>query len=182
MPLGTAAQSSNLTTKKGIFTLDGFWDMGINTLKLNYIFWAMVEGSRYTHSFSRDIFPYVNEKQGKINSDCPENIYPCCDTSATSVTIHENTFTQPKSFEVFVKIKCNRVDFTIVNPNNPNDFYLTVFNIKGRKVWSYALSEAMKGYHCITWNANDQKVANGLYIVAVKSDHQQISRKFIIVR
>ena len=78
MPLGVAVQPPNFTHMKGIFTLDAFWDMGVNTLKLNYIFWAAVEGKNFTHSFSRDIVPYVNKKSGKINTDCPENLGNCC--------------------------------------------------------------------------------------------------------
>jgi hypothetical protein len=78
MPFGMAVQSPNFTHKKGVFTLDAFWDMGIRTLKLNYIFWNSVEGKQFTHSFSRDIAPYIKKKSGKINTVCPENIAPCC--------------------------------------------------------------------------------------------------------
>lgn len=78
MPLGVAVQLENFTRKKGIFTLDDFWNMGVITLKLNYIFWAAVEGKKYTHSFSKDIATYVKKKSGKINSECPENLSNCC--------------------------------------------------------------------------------------------------------
>lgn len=78
MPFGMAVQSPNFTRKKGIFSLDDFWDMGVNTLRLNYIFWAAVEGRNYTHSFARDIAPYVRKKSGKINTQCPENLAVCC--------------------------------------------------------------------------------------------------------
>lgn len=78
MPFGMAVQTPNFTRKKGIFTLDAFWDMGIRTLKLNYIFWSSVEEKWFTHSFSKDIVPYIEKKSGKINTGCPENIAPCC--------------------------------------------------------------------------------------------------------
>lgn len=78
MPLGVAVQLPNFTHKKGIFSLDDFWEMGVNTLKLNYIFWAAVEGRQFTHSFSKDIVPYVKKKSGGINSVCPENLGKCC--------------------------------------------------------------------------------------------------------
>jgi len=78
MPLGTAVQTPNLMrddiNKKGHFTLDGFWDMGLNTLKLNYIFWAFVEQPWYKFSFTNDILPYINEREGNINDDYPENM------------------------------------------------------------------------------------------------------------
>lgn len=78
MPLGVAVQQPELTRKWGIFTLDAFWDMGINTLKLNYIFWLSMDWRKLTHSFSRDITPYIKKKEGKINSQCPENLALCC--------------------------------------------------------------------------------------------------------
>lgn len=78
IPLGCAVQLANFTRKKGVFTLDAFWNMGIHTLKLNYIFWASVEWKKFTHSFSRDIAPYVKKKNGKINTQCPDKITPCC--------------------------------------------------------------------------------------------------------
>lgn len=101
VPLGTAVQSENLVRpewydeyctlypentricvkdkygnyvrRKGNFTLDGFWDMGLNTLKLNYIFWQDVKGDRYKFQFKEDILPYINERDGKINNNCSEN-------------------------------------------------------------------------------------------------------------
>jgi len=77
MPLGAAVQTPNLLkdekNEKGIFTLNDFWDMGLNTLKLNYIFWSFVEQPWYKFSFTNDILPYINEKDGKINDACPEN-------------------------------------------------------------------------------------------------------------
>ncbi|MBU1289796.1 hypothetical protein KKG85_00940 [Patescibacteria group bacterium] len=78
MPLGVAVQTPNLMkderNKKGIFTLDGFWDMGLNTLKLNYIFWSFVEQPWHKFSFTNDILPYINEREGEINDGCPENM------------------------------------------------------------------------------------------------------------
>ena len=75
MPLGIAVETPNLLkdNEKGDFTLDGFWDMGLNTLELNYIFWAFVEEKRFKFSFSEDILPYINEREGEINDACPEN-------------------------------------------------------------------------------------------------------------
>ena len=78
MPLGAAVQLPNFTRKNGNFDLDKFWEMGLNTLKLNYIFWALVEGRQYTHSFRRDIEPYIKNKDGEINDKCPENLIKCC--------------------------------------------------------------------------------------------------------
>ena len=75
MPLCIAVETPNLLkeNEKGDFTLDGFWDMGLNTLFVNYIFWAFVEEQRFTFSFSEDILPYINEREGEINDACPEN-------------------------------------------------------------------------------------------------------------
>lgn len=99
IPLGTAVQSENLVRpewflgecrmhpfnaickkdkygnyekRKGDFTLEGFWHMGVNTLKLNYIFWASVEDKKYKYRFRNDILPFINAKGGKINDECPD--------------------------------------------------------------------------------------------------------------
>jgi hypothetical protein len=47
--------------------------MGLNTLKLNYIFWSFVEQPWHKFNFTDDILPYINEREGKINDGCPEN-------------------------------------------------------------------------------------------------------------
>ncbi|OGF48107.1 MAG: hypothetical protein A2231_09055 [Candidatus Firestonebacteria bacterium RIFOXYA2_FULL_40_8] len=64
----------NYEKRKGDFTLDGFWDMGLNTLKVNYIFWCYVEESRYKFRFMEDILPYINKHKGEINETCPKNV------------------------------------------------------------------------------------------------------------
>ena len=74
MPLGAAVQTPEFGGKVGTFTLDELYNMGVNTLKLNYMFWIRVEGPKHSHSFTRDILPYINGKKGRTNSDCPENI------------------------------------------------------------------------------------------------------------
>ena len=74
MPLGTAVQRPNFTKKKGVFTMEGFWNMAIDTLRLNYVFWADVEGREFTHSFSKDIAPYIKNKNCHINKGWPENL------------------------------------------------------------------------------------------------------------
>lgn len=77
MPLGTAVQTPNLMkdekNTKGNFTLDSFWDMGLNTLELNYIFWSFVEEPYHKFSFTNDVLPYINERGGEINDNCPAN-------------------------------------------------------------------------------------------------------------
>jgi hypothetical protein len=74
MPLGAAVQTPSFGGKEGTFTLDELYDTGVNVLMLNYIFWIRVEGDRYSHSFTKDILPFIEEKKGHINTDAPENI------------------------------------------------------------------------------------------------------------
>ncbi|MBM4019760.1 MAG: hypothetical protein FJ288_15805 [Planctomycetes bacterium] len=76
MPLGTAVQTPSFGGKEGRFTLDELYAMGTQTLKLNYMFWIRVEGANYSHSFTRDILPFINARKGAINADRPENLRP----------------------------------------------------------------------------------------------------------
>jgi len=75
IPLGVGVQYPNLVknSHKGNFTLDGFWDMGLNTLKLNYIYWGYYDENWMKFKFMDDILPYINERNGEINDECPEN-------------------------------------------------------------------------------------------------------------
>lgn len=50
--------------------------MGVHKLRLNYMFWIRVEGPNYSHSFTRDILPFINAKNGAINTERPENTQP----------------------------------------------------------------------------------------------------------
>ncbi len=76
MPLASAVQPPNLikNSPKGNFTMDGFWRMGLDTLRLNYIFWGGVKGSRYQFQFITDILPYIRAQGFQINKAYPENI------------------------------------------------------------------------------------------------------------
>jgi hypothetical protein len=55
----------------GKLTPEGIYDMGVNALKLNYIFWGVVEGSGKNFTFARDVLPYLNRVRGKINTRLP---------------------------------------------------------------------------------------------------------------
>jgi hypothetical protein len=74
MPLGAAVQTPSFGGKEGTFKLEELYDTGVNILRLNYIFWIRVEGERYSHSFTKDILPFIEGKRGHINADAPENI------------------------------------------------------------------------------------------------------------
>jgi len=76
MPFGTAIQTPSLGGKEGTFTMDQLYNMGVDTLNLNYMFWIESDGG--TPKFTTDIIPYIDGKNGLTNTECPENIKPCC--------------------------------------------------------------------------------------------------------
>jgi len=78
IPLGSAVQKPNLlvNNKKGNFTLEGFWDMGLQELQLNYIFWGGTTGPECKFTFVEDILPFINAREGKINEGCPASRLP----------------------------------------------------------------------------------------------------------
>lgn len=60
----------------GTLTTEGIYDMGVNTLKLNYIFWGVCDWKNTNFTFSRDVIPYIKYMKGKINTKCPVNLKP----------------------------------------------------------------------------------------------------------
>jgi hypothetical protein len=80
IPLAADVQAPELKPQSslGNFTLDGIYQMGVDTLKLNYIFWAVFEWGPNYYNFS-NIKPFINSKNGEIkNTTCPSAISPCC--------------------------------------------------------------------------------------------------------
>jgi hypothetical protein len=74
IPMGTDVQTPSLGGKEGTFTPKELFDMGIDTLKLNYMFYMAVEAPRYTPGFSTEWVPYVNSQSGRVNAQMPENL------------------------------------------------------------------------------------------------------------
>lgn len=80
IPLASDVQSPQLKIKGewGNFTLGGIYNMGNNTLKLNYIFWAALDWGPNYYNFS-DVKSFIKEKNGQINNTaCPSTLLPCC--------------------------------------------------------------------------------------------------------
>lgn len=58
----------------GNFTPQGLLDMGINTLRLNYIFWCAVEKTPQTRfGFTRDVLPVLAKNRWPIHTAWPES-------------------------------------------------------------------------------------------------------------
>ncbi len=58
----------------GKLTPAGIFDMGVNRLKLNYIFWCVYDRPKANFTFSGGVVPYVIQKQGAINAGRPANL------------------------------------------------------------------------------------------------------------
>ena len=81
MPLASDVQSPQYLGcfgKKiiGTLTPEGIYNMGVNTLKLNYIFWGVCDWKNTNFTFSQDVIPYIKHMKGKINTDRPANLKP----------------------------------------------------------------------------------------------------------
>ncbi|OHD53335.1 MAG: hypothetical protein A2096_01900 [Spirochaetes bacterium GWF1_41_5] len=78
IPLAMDVQTPNFTRQKGNFSssLNLFFDMGIDTLKLNYIIWSMPNKNwkMYDWDWDRDIFPYVSSRKGYTHTNFPAMI------------------------------------------------------------------------------------------------------------
>jgi hypothetical protein len=58
----------------GKLTPEGIYNMGINTLKLNYIFWGVCDWKNTNFTFTNDVLPYLKQTKAKINTTYPENL------------------------------------------------------------------------------------------------------------
>ncbi|HBB65986.1 MAG TPA: hypothetical protein DCZ93_01530 [Elusimicrobia bacterium] len=76
MPLAIDVQTPEISGEKGYFNLEEFYDYGVNTLKVNYLFWVVTENKNHSYSFSKDLVPFILKKQGRINVERPKNIGP----------------------------------------------------------------------------------------------------------
>ena len=82
MPLGQAVQTPELCQSgTGRFLPEQIYRYGVDTLKLNYMFWieqtTRCDTATKKYSFQYGIIPTVNKHQGAINTSCPDNIKPC---------------------------------------------------------------------------------------------------------
>jgi len=76
---------------------------------------------------------------------------------------------------------------TTINVTLPKDgdVELTVYNIKGQRIYSSKVKLASKGSHDLSWNGRDQKgraVGNGIYFYKVTQKNQSIVKKCIIIK
>ncbi len=79
MPLAADVQVPQYTgrmgdKKLGKLTASGIYDMGVNTLKLNYIFWAAYDTKDANFIFSKEVIPLLKEVHGRINENRPEKV------------------------------------------------------------------------------------------------------------
>ena len=82
------------------------------------------------------------------------------------------------------------------NPFNPStkieyelpeiaDVAITVYDIKGRNVWSYEESDKPAGYYSLQWNGLDQngkQVASGVYLISFSTPEFRAVQKAVLIR
>ncbi|MFC2115711.1 right-handed parallel beta-helix repeat-containing protein [Bacteroidota bacterium] len=66
----------------------------------------------------------------------------------------------------------------VVELENPAAFTLSVYDIYGRKIWSYRGNAENTKYKI---NANDLNASSGFYVVSVQQQNELFTRKFMIV-
>jgi hypothetical protein len=60
----------------GTLTPKGIYDMGRDTLKLNYFFWATCDWKSLSFTFTGDVLPMLKDKHA-VEDLCPGNLRPC---------------------------------------------------------------------------------------------------------
>lgn len=58
----------------GNFTPEGIYQMGLDTLKLNYFFWSRQDEPGLRFTLSGDVLPMLQRKRFKVHPELPENL------------------------------------------------------------------------------------------------------------
>lgn len=69
-------KDGNFWRSKGRFTIEDIYDMGVQTLKLNYIFWQMNpknDGYEYIAEYD-EVLKYIASRNGEINESMPTRL------------------------------------------------------------------------------------------------------------
>ncbi len=79
MPLASDVQSPQYQGRFGnkligALTPEGIYEMGVTTLKLNYIFWGVCDWNNTNFKFSKDVLPLLRRRKGGINTKRPANL------------------------------------------------------------------------------------------------------------
>ncbi len=67
----------------------------------------------------------------------------------------------------------------------PADVTLSIYNINGGHIKAIVKQRQAAGTHTVTWNGTDQSgnaVSSGIYLCRLQTDHQQTTRKMVLVR
>ena len=79
----------------------------------------------------------------------------------------------------------NSVTIAYSVPEEVESLNITIRNIKGQVVKTYVINSISRGEHSVSWNLTDTKgtnVANGIYLVSLKTGSKQMYNKFIILK
>lgn len=83
-----------------------------------------------------------------------------------------------RALEVHPKVSADAVEFIIQN-GNAYDMNVSVYNIKGEKVWNEKVHHQYK----VRWDLNaGRSVSNGAYLVKADNGKHQIQKRFVIAR
>lgn len=79
MPLGCNIEDPEYMGKVGSMHLgqltpEGIYQMGMDTLKLNYFFWSLRDKPGDNFTFSGDVLPLLKKMEGKVHTTRPENL------------------------------------------------------------------------------------------------------------
>lgn len=78
----------------------------------------------------------------------------------------------------------NLVTFTFTI-NKPQDLEITVYNIQGQRIKTWATDRFQAGKHIIQWNGTNQtgkEVSSGIYFVRLTAGNRQYFQKMVLIR
>lgn len=91
----------------------------------------------------------------------------------------------PAKFDLTAGMMLNGAICFVVKINKPGKYDLGVYNLAGRRLWTYATEDVDAGVYSINWNAvstGRSRISNGMYFAILRQKDKQIGRPFLIVR
>ncbi len=147
-------------------------------------------GAAGSHPTDGDPFPYTGTMEFKAdtcNAHYPYIHYkyphPIRKDGNSNIIRPYNRHTLTSSAELSINILPNTILFYIIL-EKANIYKLDVYNIKGKKLWSYNAPFSVAGKHIVNWNLNElrnYRLGGGIYLGVLNVGGNTINKKIVLM-
>ena len=98
------------------------------------------------------------------------------------VTEYKESYIEPEVLYLMIKVNPIGIDFFVETQELVRDLNMSVYNNRGRQVWSYSAKDVLADVHHVKWGEGRRKIENGPYVVFLDGNKDKVSRKFLVKR